>query len=112
MESILYKSLLYDFYNEMLTEKQREVYELYNHNDMSLSEIADYLSVTPQGVSDILKRTEKSLHNYEEKIGYLKNYKRQLKQINEINELIDQLDNTDNNDLCLELRKKVSDLLE
>ena len=51
-------SLLFDFYGDMLTEKQRDVVELYYNDDLSLSEIAENEGITRQGVRDSIKRAE------------------------------------------------------
>ena len=50
-------SLLFDFYGETLTEKQRELFDLYYNEDLSLSEIAEHAGITRQGVRDSIKRT-------------------------------------------------------
>lgn len=111
MDSILYKSLIYDFYNEMLTEKQKTIYELYNHFDMSLSEIAQNMDITPQGVSDMLRRSEKVLNNYENKLNFVKNYLKNQKELNEVSALIDQLDIKDD-DLKEEIKRRINSLKE
>ena len=67
MDDILQLTLLYDFYGELLTEKQKQVYELHYQNDLSLTEIGEELSISRQAVRDQLKRTEKILLDYEEK---------------------------------------------
>ena len=59
MDDILQLTLLYDFYGELLTEKQKQVYELHYQNDLSLTEIGEELSISRQAVRDQLKRTEK-----------------------------------------------------
>ena len=69
MEKIVAQGLLYDFYGELLTEHQRRVYEDVVFNDMSLSEIAEDLGVTRQGVHDTLVRAEAQLRDFEEKTG-------------------------------------------
>ena len=74
MEKILWISLLYDFYGQLLTEKQRKFIELYYNNDLSLGEIALEYSVTRQAVYDILKRSEKTLNNYEGKLGLVSKF--------------------------------------
>ena len=68
MDDILQLTLLYDFYGELLTEKQKQVYELHYQNDLSLTEIGEELSISRQAVRDQLKRTEKILQDYEEKL--------------------------------------------
>ena len=67
-------SLLFDFYGEMLTEKQREVVELYYNADLSLAEIAEHSRITRQGVRDSIKRAENQLLEFEEKLGLLERF--------------------------------------
>ena len=62
-------ALLYDYYGELLTEKQRTCFDLYYNQDLSLSEIAEDLGVTRQGVHDTLARAEAQLRDFEEKTG-------------------------------------------
>ena len=54
-------SLLFDFYGETLTEKQRELFDLYYNEDLSLAEIAEHAGITRQGVRDSIKRAEHAL---------------------------------------------------
>ena len=63
MDEILHLTLLYDFYGELLTEKQKQVFDLHYQDDLSLSEIGEELSISRQAVRDQLKRTEKILMN-------------------------------------------------
>ena len=62
-------SLLFDFYGETLTEKQRELFDLYYNEDLSLAEIAEHAGITRQGVRDSIKRAEHALREMEEKLG-------------------------------------------
>ncbi len=62
-------SMLYDFYGDLLTEKQQEVIELYYNEDLSLSEIASHSGITRQGVRDSIKRAEFQLAEFEEQLG-------------------------------------------
>ena len=61
--------LLFDFYGDMLTDKQRELFDLYYNEDLSLSEIAEHAGITRQGVRDVLVRSEAILNEMEEKTG-------------------------------------------
>ena len=67
-------SLLFDFYGETLTEKQRELFDLYYNEDLSLAEIAEHASITRQGVRDSIKRAEHALREMEEKLGLVARY--------------------------------------
>ena len=67
-------SLLFDFYGETLTEKQRELFDLYYNEDLSLSEIAEHAGITRQGVRDSVKRAEHALHEMEQKLGLVARY--------------------------------------
>ena len=69
-------SLLFDFYGDMLTEKQRDVVELYYNDDLSLSEIAENEGITRQGVRDSIKRAEAQLLEMEERLGRLRGHPR------------------------------------
>lgn len=62
--------MLLDCYGELLTEKQRDVMELYYCEDLSLSEIGNPSGITRQAVRSLIKRTEEILLNYEEKLGF------------------------------------------
>lgn len=59
-------ALLFDFYGDMLTDKQRDVVELYYDNDLSLSEIAENEGITRQGVRDSIKRAETQMLEMED----------------------------------------------
>ena len=67
-------SLLFDFYGETLTEKQRELFALYYNEDLSLAEIAEHAGITRQGVRDSIKRAEHALREMEEKLGLVARY--------------------------------------
>ena len=69
-------SVLLDFYGEMLTEKQRDVVELYYNEDLSLSEIAAHSQITRRGVRDSIKRAEGILLGLEERLGLAKRFRR------------------------------------
>ena len=68
MDKILEKTLLYDYYGELLTEHQRKIYENVVFNDMSLSEAAEEYGISRQGVHDLIRRCNETLAGYEEKL--------------------------------------------
>ena len=74
LERVEYASLLYDFYGVLLSETQREVMSLYHEDNLSLSEIAEELGQSRQAVHYTLKKAEKALEAFEEKLGLLESY--------------------------------------
>lgn len=64
-------TMLYDFYGDLLTERQKEFYDLYYNEDFSLAEIAENVGITRQGVRDVLVRAEAILREMEEKTGII-----------------------------------------
>lgn len=68
-------TMLYDFYGELLTEKQQEVIELYYNEDLSLAEIASFSGITRQGVRDAIKRAEFQLTEFEQQLGLAERFK-------------------------------------
>ncbi len=67
-------SLLIDFYGNILAPKMRDALELYYNEDLSLSEIAQHMQITRQGVRDNIKRGEQFLTETEEHLGFFKRY--------------------------------------
>lgn len=84
-------SLLYDFYGQLLTEKKRQVIELYHEEDMSLSEIASELGITRAAVHDSLKSAERALENYEEKLSLVERFLKTEEAFGEITQKLDGL---------------------
>lgn len=74
MEKIVEHGLLYDFYGELLTAHQRQIYEDAVYHDMSLTEIADIQGISRQGVHDLIRRCDKILEQYEERLGLVKRF--------------------------------------
>lgn len=76
MDRIVEKSLLYDFYGELLTAHQKEVYGEYIQNDLSVSELAFELGISRQGAHDMVRRCEKILGDYEKRLHLVEHYAR------------------------------------
>ena len=68
-------SVLLDHYGAMLTDKQREVIDLYYNDDLSLAEIAENEGITRQGVRDSIKRAESQLLEMEERLGLARRFR-------------------------------------
>ena len=67
-------SMLFDFYGELLTEKQKELFDLYYNEDLSLTEIAEHAGISRQGVRDAIVRSETILRETEDRLGLVKKY--------------------------------------
>jgi len=81
-------TLLFDFFGELLTQKQREYFDLYYNEDMSLSEIAENAGISRQGVRDMLVRAETSLLDYEAKTGVVARFLSMRGRVDEIGSLL------------------------
>ncbi len=67
-------AMLYDFYGDILTDRQREFYDLYYNEDLSLSEIAENYGISRQGVRDVIVRAEATLTELEDKTGLIRRF--------------------------------------
>ena len=67
-------TMLFDFYGELLTDRQKEFYDLYYNEDLSLGEIAENNGITRQGVRDVIVRAEAILSDLEDKTGLIKRF--------------------------------------
>ena len=89
-------TLLFDYYGDLLTERQKLCFDMHYNQDLSLGEIAQELSISRQAVYDNLSRTEALLKNMEEKTGCVRRdrqLRRAMEQIAETaNELISHPD--------------------
>jgi len=87
-DNTLRRSMLFDFYGELLTEKQREYYDLHFNEDLSLGEIAEQSGISRQGVWDIIRRADKILTETEEKTGLVRRFQQLRVQVDEIEQLV------------------------
>ena len=92
-------TVLYDFYGDLLTEKQQEVIELYYNEDLSLAEIAALSGITRQGVSDSIKRAEGQLTEFEERLGLAQRFTEIKGKLDEISKNIFEIEQV-NQRLC------------
>lgn len=87
MEKFVEQTLLYDFYGELLTERQQQVYESVVLEDYSLSEVAEGLGISRQGVHDMIKRCNHTLEEYESRLHLVEKFLCIRKQVQKIKEL-------------------------
>ena len=74
LEQVREISLLYDFYGELLPERQREIVRLYHEDNFSLAEIGAEFGITRQGVHEALKRALERLAGFEAKLGLVRRF--------------------------------------
>lgn len=77
-------NILFDFYGELLTNKQKDIFKMYYEEDFSLGEIAEEFNITRQAVYDVLKRVQKSLNEYESKLKLVDRFDKKKKEIEDI----------------------------
>ena len=105
IEKYINQGILYDFYGKLLTEHQQRIYEDVVFNDLSLSEIAENEGISRQGVSDLIKRCNKSLVSYEEKLGLIKKFDETKSYVKEIQRIIKIYQETKNEKLISQIEK-------
>lgn len=105
MEKIVEQGLLYDFYGELLTKHQRQIYEGVVYENLSLGEIATEQGISRQGVHDIVKRCDKALADYEDKLRLVERFMKIKAQIKEIDNLSKAYENDEAGDKMLYLQK-------
>ena len=87
MEQIAKHAMLYDFYGELLTEHQKKIYEDVVYNDFSLSEIAEENGISRQGVHDLIRRCNKILQEYEDKLHLVERFLKIRREVEALREL-------------------------
>src|SRR6476620_8122410 len=104
LEKTTRMNYLYDFYQSLLTPKQRSYMSLYYLDDFSLGEIAEEFHVSRQAVYDNIKRTEAMLEDYEEKLNLFEKFQKRQKFFEQLNDLLE-------GHINLEGRNEVKNLL-
>lgn len=89
MDKIIERGLLFDFYGELLTEHQQSIYSEAVFNDMSLSELSEDYGISRQGIYDLIKRCDRILEGYEQKLGLVAKFQNIKKEVSDIDSLIE-----------------------
>lgn len=95
LEKTTRMNFLFDFYQALLTDKQRSYMELYYLDDHSLGEIADSYGVSRQAVYDNIKRTEKMLEGYEQKLCLFEKFEKRKSILQKLLTTIEQNGNNE-----------------
>ena len=112
MDEILKQTLLYDFYGELLTEHQKEIYSQVVLEDYSLSEIAKVSGISRQGVHDLIKRCNKTLEGYEEKLHLVEKFMSVREKVHQIDTLLENYENQDEKVLIQQVKKLSGEIIE
>ena len=103
MDKLGKESLLYDFYGELLTKRQQEIYENVRFGDLSLSEAAETYGISRQGVHDMIRRSESALEAYEEKLGLVQKFLDNRRDVGAIRTLAERIRTTQDLSLLNEI---------
>lgn len=112
MERFVEQALLYDFYGELLTENQKNVYEDVVLNDYSLSEVAEEKGISRQGVHDLIKRTNKALAEYEEKLHLVEKFLHIKEKVSQIQTTVEQAEQIEKQELIERIESISNEILE
>lgn len=112
MNEFLEQALLYDFYGELLTSRQKEIYEQFVLEDLSLGEIAKDAGISRQGVHDLVKRCNKILQGYEENLHLVEKFLSIKEKVHQINVILDRYDEKDTAELVADIRKISDEIIE
>ena len=111
MNDILEQALLYDFYGELLNEHQKNIYEQFILEDLSLREIALSEGISRQGVHDLIKRCNKTLSGYEAKLHLVEKFLAIKEKVHQINEVL-EAEQTETELLIENIRQISTEILE
>ncbi len=89
MDKIIERGLLFDFYGELLTEHQQRIYSEAVFNDLSLGEISEEEGISRQGVHDLIKRCDRLLESYEDKLKLIDKFQKIKNEIADIDKMLD-----------------------
>lgn len=112
IEKYINQGTLYDFYGKLLTVHQQRIYEDVVFNDLSLSEIAENEGISRQGVSDLIKRCNKALVSYEEKLGLIKKFDETKSYVKEIQRIVKIYQDTKDEGLVTKIDELSSKILD
>ena len=110
VNEILKQALLFDFYGELLTDHQKEIYGQFLLEDLSLGEIARDAGISRQGVHDLIKRCDRILQEYESKLHLVERFARAKETVKSIERLTDE--NRNHQESLKQINKLAQELLE
>ncbi len=112
MEKIVERNMLYDFYGELLTPHQQEIYESIIFQDLSLSEVAELHGISRQGVHDLVRRCDKLLEGYENKLHLVERFVTLKSSVGELRELAREYEKSKDRSLFRQIDQLCQTILE
>lgn len=112
MEEKIEQAYLYDFYGELLNTHQRTIYEDFVFHDLSLSEIASEEGISRQGVHDVVRRCQKTLEEYEQKLHLVEKFLFVKDRVARIKDLVEDLEQKGQEPVVAKIRKISDEILE
>ena len=109
MEKNIKISILCDIYGSLLTDKQKDVLDLYYNDNLSLSEIAEEIGITRQAVRDSIVKAEKKLYSFEENLGLMEKIKKQKEIVEDLKKIQTEVSSNIKKDID-NIIKKINDL--
>ena len=112
VNEILEQTLLFDFYGELLTNHQKEIYGQFISEDLSLGELAREAGISRQGVYDLVKRCDQTLKGYEETLHLVEKFVTIREKVGEIDTLLDGYEQKDTTEIVEKIRKISGEIIE
>ena len=114
MNKFVEQALLFDFYGELLTDHQKEIYEQFALEDLSLSEIAEMKGISRQGVHDLVKRCQKTLEGYEMKLHLVEKFLSVKEKVSKIDDTLAEWERekNDSEEMVKRIRKIADAIIE
>ncbi len=112
MNEILERSLLFDFYGELLTDHQKEIYGEFIQDDLSLGELAEEAGISRQGVHDLIRRCDGILKGYESKLHLVDRFLSIKDKVRKIDDLLDDLEQGQQNGSMEKIRSLAGEIID
>ena len=111
MDDLLYLYLLFEYYSELLTERQRDVCDMYINQNLSLGEISLNLGISRQGVRECLVKAEKLLNGYEIKLKMYEKSQKINAALGKISDVCYRLKDKENAEIIVKLANEIEELI-
>lgn len=112
MEKIVERTMLYDFYGELLTPHQKKIYECVVFQDLTLSEVAEIEGISRQGVHDLIRRCDRLLEGYEQKLHLIERFLQLKASVKTLSEQMERYAREKGEPLPASIEKSCRNILE